>query len=245
MEEKVLQASFDRGDVNLGFRNHGIPYESLCNDITPEGEHYTLIHFDIPYITADTYRLTIKGLVDKELNLTLNEIKSLPKRCVTVTLECAGNGRLLSMHSVPWEYQAVGTAVWSGTSLKNVIQLAGLQREAIELVFTGKDKGIQGGEPQYYQRGLPISECLDDEVILAYEMNGKPLPSQHGFPLRLIVPKWYGMTSVKWLDNIEAINYNFAGYQMISYSLNDDKGNPTIRITKKKGTIFDETTWSS
>lgn len=118
--------------------------------------------------------------------------------------------------------------------MKPLLQEAGLQDAATEILFTGLDQGVQGEEVQYYQRSLSIADATQDEVLLAYEMNGRPLESQHGYPLRLIVPGWYGMTSVKWLDRIEAIDYQFDGYQMdrtYRYSQSaDDPGQPVERI---------------
>jgi len=137
-------------------------------------------------------------------------------------MECAGNGRLNMKHRywthVPWKEEAIGTSMWKGVPLHRILERAGLKSSAKELLFTGRDKGIQGKEIQYFQRSLTIAEATDDGVMLAYEMNGAALLPQHGAPLRLIVPGWYGMTNVKWLDSIEAINYNFDGYQMRAYS---------------------------
>ena len=148
-------------------------------------------------------------------------------------MECAGNGRgLLSPRplSQPWLVEAIGTAEWSGTPLRGVLDEAGVDPRAVELVFTGRDRGVQGDEEQDYQRSLGVAEARREEVLLAYAMNGAPLQPQHGYPLRLVVPGWYGMTSVKWLDRIDAVAEPFQGYQMIhSYrdaSARDDPGEP-------------------
>jgi DMSO/TMAO reductase YedYZ molybdopterin-dependent catalytic subunit len=133
--------------------------------------------------------------------------------------------------------EAIGTAEWTGTPLKGILEEAGVSDKAVEILFTGLDQGVQGDEVQYYQRSLAVAEASREEVLLAYEMNGQPLPPQHGYPLRLIVPGWYGMTSVKWLDRIEAIAEPFQGYQMIGsyrYSQNkEDPGEPVSRIRVK------------
>jgi DMSO/TMAO reductase YedYZ molybdopterin-dependent catalytic subunit len=115
--------------------------------------------------------------------------------------------------SQPWLYEAIGTAEWTGTSLWPLLERAGLSRDAVEIVFTGADHGIQGEIEQDYQRSLTLDEARRPEVMLAYAMNGRPLEPQHGFPLRLLVPGWYGMTSVKWLTRIEAVTTPFEGYQ--------------------------------
>ena len=131
-------------------------------------------------------------------------------------MECAGNGRArLEPRPVsqPWLLEAVGTARWRGTPLAPLLEEAGVPDGAVEVLFTGLDRGIEGGDEQAFQRALALEEALRDEVLLAYEMNGAPLPPQHGFPLRLVVPGWYGMTNVKWLSRIELLDEPFAGYQ--------------------------------
>ena len=154
-----------------------------------------------------------------------------------MTLECAGNGRArLSPRPVsqPWLQEAIGTAEWTGTSLWPLLDAAGIRPEIVEFVFTGADRGIQGEQEQDYARSLTVEEVRRPEVMLAYEMNGRPLEPQHGFPLRLIVPGWYGMTSVKWLRSIDAVTEPFEGYQQTPayhYAPNaDDLGEPVRRI---------------
>ena len=204
-------------EVQLALRNRGMPLEALRYPITPTGIHYLLTHFDIPFIEAETYRLNVGGLVSGPLELTLDDIRQRPSKSITVTMECAGNGRaLLTPRSIsqPWVLEAIGTAQWTGTPLKGLLEDAGIGDQAVEVLFTGVDQGIQGEEVQYYQRSLTIEEATFEDVLLAYEMNGAPLEPQHGYPLRLVVPGWYGMTNVKWLGSIEIIDHRFDGYQM-------------------------------
>ena len=204
-------------ELQLALRNRGMPLEALRYPITPSGLHYLLIHYDIPEITADTYRLKVTGLVGKPLELTLDEIKKRPRRTMPVTMECAGNGRALFAPrriSQPWLLEAISNAEWTGTPLRAILQEAGLNRAAVEIVFTGLDQGVEGDQVQFYQRSLTVDEAMRDEVLLVYEMNGEPLPPQHGYPLRLLMPGWYGMASVKWLERIEAVGEPFQGYQM-------------------------------
>jgi DMSO/TMAO reductase YedYZ molybdopterin-dependent catalytic subunit len=228
---------FYREEVQLALRNRGMPLEGLRYSITPTGMHYLLIHFDIPYVEPDTWTLQVGGLVTRPLTLSLEDLKARPSRTLAVTLECAGNGRALlgpRPISQPWLLEAIGTARWTGTPLRGVLEAAGLSPQAREILFTGLDQGVQGQEVQYYQRSLSVEEALGEDVLLAYEMNGETLQPQHGFPLRLIVPGWYGMTHVKWLDRIEAIAQPFQGYQMVSsyrYSQSaEDPGQPVNRI---------------
>ena len=204
-------------ELSLAFRNRGMPLEALQYPVTPTGLHYLLIHFDIPIADADAWKVEIGGLVERPTTLDLKTIKAMPKVSRPVTMECAGNGRArMSPRPVsqPWLNGAIGTAEWTGTPLINVIEEAKLQPEAVDVVFTGEDAGMEAGEMQRYQRSLNIDQVMNDEALLVYEMNGAPLEPQHGFPLRLLVPGWYGMTSVKWLRSIEAIDHRFTGHYM-------------------------------
>jgi DMSO/TMAO reductase YedYZ molybdopterin-dependent catalytic subunit len=208
---------FYREELQLALRNRGLPLEGLRYPVTPTGIHYLLVHYDIPEVNGADWRLKVDGLVSKPLTLTLAEIRRRPARTLTVTLECAGNGRALLAPrrlSQPWFTEALGTAEWTGVPLRSVLEEAGANPGAADIVFTGLDRGMEGGQVQAYQRSLSLREATRDEVLLAYAMNGEPLPPQHGYPLRLVVPGWYGMTSVKWLGRIEAVAEPFQGYQM-------------------------------
>ena len=161
------------------------------------------------------------------LELTIAELRSRPNVTMPVTMECAGNGRARLTPrpiSQPWITEAIGTAEWTGTPLRAILEEAGVDDGAVELVFRGVDHGIQGAAEQDYERSLTIEEAMRDEVILAYAMNGDALPPQHGFPLRLVVPGWYGMTSVKWLTAIEAVPEPFRGFQMEAYRIRQRAG---------------------
>jgi sulfane dehydrogenase subunit SoxC len=229
------EITFD--ELELSGRNHSLPLEGLKHAITPIGMHYLLTHFDIPLVEAETWRLEIGGLVGKPLSLSLDDVKSRPARTAAVTLECAGNGRALYEPrplSQPWLNGAVGTAEWTGTPLAPLLEEAGMASDAVEVVFTGLDRGIQGDVEHAYERSLPVAEALRDELLLAYGINGQPLPPQHGFPLRLIVPGWYGMTHVKWLRSITTVDEPFKGYQQgTAYHVRESEeaqGEPVTRI---------------
>jgi DMSO/TMAO reductase YedYZ molybdopterin-dependent catalytic subunit len=222
-------------ELGLATRNHGMPLEALRYPVTPVGLHYLLIHYDVPVVDPETWRLTVRG--KRELVLGLEELRARPAAEVTVTMECAGNGRArLDPRPVsqPWLLEAVGTARWRGTPLRPLLEEAGIGREVVEVLCTGLDRGLEGGDEQAFQRAVPLDEALRDEVLLSYEMNGEPLPPQHGFPLRLVVPGWYGMTNVKWLERIELVDTPFAGYQNAwSYRLRqaeDEEGVPLSRM---------------
>jgi DMSO/TMAO reductase YedYZ molybdopterin-dependent catalytic subunit len=224
-------------ELQLAARNHGMPLEALRHDVTPVGLHYLLIHYDIPLVDPAEWRLSVDGLVDRQLTLSLDDLRSLPAVEHAVTMECAGNGRARLQPrpiSQPWLLEAVGTGRWRGVALHDVLARAGLRDGAREVLFSGIDRGVEGGEEQSYQRSITLDEARRPEVLLAYELNGAPLPPQHGFPLRLVVPGWYGMTNVKWLERITVLDEPFAGYQQArGYRLRaheDDEGTPVSRM---------------
>lgn len=223
-------------ELQLATRNRGMPLEALRYDVTPVGMHYPLVHFDIPEVDAETWSLRIAGSVEVPRSISLAELRELPAVSVTVTMECAGNGRArLDPRPVsqPWLVEAVGTAEWTGVPLREVLAGVTLRRETVELVFTGADHGVQGGEEQDYARSLPVKEALRPKVLLAYAMNGRPLEPQHGAPVRLVVPGWYGMTSVKWLTAITAVTEPFRGYQQsVAYRYQRDEADPGEAVSR-------------
>jgi DMSO/TMAO reductase YedYZ molybdopterin-dependent catalytic subunit len=231
----------DRGisieELQLAARNHGMPLELLREDVTPIGLHYLLIHYDIPRVDAQTWRLDVDGRVGTELSLELDALRALPPHEVVATMECAGNGRArLDPRPVsqPWLLEAVGTGRWRGVRLRDLLDQAHVELDTAEVLFTGLDRGIESGEEQVFQRSLSLADALEPDVLLAYELNGVPLPPQHGFPLRLLVPGWYGMTNVKWLTRITLIEEPFTGYQQArGYRLrqtDEEQGEPLSRI---------------
>jgi sulfane dehydrogenase subunit SoxC len=224
-------------ELRLAARNHGMPLEALRYPVTPVGLHYLLTHYDIPSVDVTRWRLHVGGLVRKEVRLSLDDVRARPFVRAPVTMECAGNGRALLEPrplSQPWLVEAVSTAEWGGTPLRLLLDEIGVGDDAVEVLFTGLDRGVEGEVEQNYERSLPIGEALREEPLLAYELNGQPLPPQHGFPLRLVVPGWYGMASVKWLGRITVLDRRFEGYQQRrSYRLRhveDDDGEALSRM---------------
>jgi len=219
-------------ELALAVRNRGMPLEALRDELTPAGLHYLLIHFDIP-AEEPGWQLQMRGLLRKPIDLSLEEIKRFPSRTLRVTLECAGNGRgqLAPRYpSVPWLEEGVSTADWTGAPLALLLEKAGLDDAATQIVFHGADRGVDAGVEHNFARSLKREQALRDEVLVAWAMNGAPLPPQHGAPLRLVVPGWYGMASVKWLRSIEALDRPFDGLQQSrSYHFRrsaDEKGEP-------------------
>jgi len=227
---------FNQVELQLAARNHGMPLEALRYPLTPAGLHYLLIHFDIPAVEPGAFRLTVDGLVENPLRLSLDALRARPSVELEVTMECAGNGRALLPSprplSQPWLAEALGTAAWRGVPLAELLAEAGLADDAVEIVFTGLDEGVEADERQHFARSLALDDTVDP--IVAYEMNGAPLAPQHGFPVRLVVPGWYGMASVKWLTRITAVAEPFTGYQQAhAYRFRrneDDPGEPLTRI---------------
>ncbi len=239
-QEQQVPNAISMDELQLAARNHAMPLEALRYPITPAGLHYLLIHFDIPDGEAASFQLTIDGLVERPIVLSLADLQARPVVALPVTLECAGNGRALMEPraiSQPWLREAIGTAEWTGTPLAPILKEAGIRPGAVEIVFTGMDHGIQGGIEHDYQRSLSLDEALGDDVLLAYAMNGAPLAPQHGYPLRLIVPGWYGMTHVKWLRRITAVDTPFKGFQQAGTYLyqtsSDDPGVPVTRMVPR------------
>jgi DMSO/TMAO reductase YedYZ molybdopterin-dependent catalytic subunit len=225
-------------ELGLAARNHALPLEALDYPLTPVGLHYVLVHFDIPRIDEEAWRLEIGGAVERPVELTLAAIRARPATELAVTMECAGNGRaFLSPRPVsqPWLHGAVGTAAWRGIPVADLLEEARPASGAQEVLFTGLDGGVEGDVAQDYERSLPLEEARG--ALLAYEMNGAPLPPQHGFPVRLVVPGWYGMTSVKWLRRITVLEEPFTGYQHArAYRLrrtDEDEGTPVTRMVPR------------
>jgi DMSO/TMAO reductase YedYZ molybdopterin-dependent catalytic subunit len=226
-----------KDELQQSTRNHGMPLEGLRYDTTPVGMHYLVIHFDIPPADERTWTVQVDGLVDRPLSLSMDDLRARPAVTRAVTMECAGNGRAhLSPRaaSQPWLWEAIGNAEWTGTPLRPILEEAGVRPEAVELVFTGADHGIQGDVEQDYQWSFSLDDVTRDEVLLAYAISGQPLPPQHGYPVRLLVPDWYGMCSVKWLTKITAVAEPFDGFQLWAYQLRQDANDDGVRVTRKQ-----------
>jgi DMSO/TMAO reductase YedYZ molybdopterin-dependent catalytic subunit len=223
-------------ELRLAARNHALPLEALRYPVTPVGLHYLLIHYDIPAVDADAWRLEIGGAVERPLSLSLADIRARATVTMPVTLECAGNGRARLAPrplSQPWLTEAVGNAEWTGTPLAPLLAEAGLRDDAIELLFTGLDRGVEGGVEQLYERSLPRADALSGDALLVHAINGQPLPPQHGAPLRLVIAGWYGMAHVKWLGSITALTEPFEGYQnKVGYRLYSEAGEEGVPVTR-------------
>ncbi len=229
---------YTRDELALASRNSGMPLEALRYDLTPAGLHYLLIHFDIPAADAATWQLRIDGLVAKPRSFGIAELRRMRAKTVRVTMECAGNGRGQTAPrypSMPWLEEGVSTAEWTGVVLADLLKEAEMKESAREIVFHGADRGIDRGIEHTFSRSLAPAEALRGGVLVAYAMNGDPLPPQHGAPLRLVVPDWYGMASVKWLERIEVIDRAFDGVQQaVSYHFRGAAGEQGVPCTRMR-----------
>ncbi len=211
----------EREPVNLEF-----PFAALDGVVTPDSLFYVRNHFPIPRIDSADWRLTISGEVDRNLVIGYDELRNLPSKTVMATLECAGNGRVFLVPKVSgtaWGQGAVSNAEWTGVPLSVLLAKAGIRAGAVDIVLEGADRGEVKADPKspgpiHFARSLPLSKAMQDEVLIAYAMNGKDLSPEHGFPARAVVPGWYGMASVKWLNRIIVTDHEFQGYwQTLEY----------------------------
>jgi DMSO/TMAO reductase YedYZ molybdopterin-dependent catalytic subunit len=188
--------------------------------VMPTAHFYVRNHFQIPKLDPSMWRLDVGGLVERPLSLSLLDLHKMRPLTLTVTMECAGNGRSLldpPTDGEQWGLGAVSVAEWTGVPLVQVLDQAGVKAAAREVLFRGADGGTVASRSGVtrFERSLTVDVARDADVLLAYAMNGEPLPVEHGYPLRLVVPGWYGVTSVKWLTKIEAIGLAFTGYFQI------------------------------
>jgi DMSO/TMAO reductase YedYZ molybdopterin-dependent catalytic subunit len=213
----------EREPLNLEY-----PFSSLSTWTLPNERFYVRNHFAAPKIEPATWRLRVEGAVSRPLELSLADLRQMPTVTKPLTLECAGNGRVYlspKVRGVAWQLGAVGNAEWTGISLADILNRAGLKSSAVEIVLEGADRGTVNDDPKSpgpiaFARSLPIAKAKSPEVVLAHQMNGQPLPHDHGAPLRAVVGGWYGMASVKWLIRIVAVERPFEGFwQTFDYSL--------------------------
>jgi DMSO/TMAO reductase YedYZ molybdopterin-dependent catalytic subunit len=218
--EEACQSAIDGGLVV--HRAHPLNCETSLSALVggvvmPNVRFYVRNHFQIPKLDPANWRLNVGGLVDRPLSLSLRDLTNMPSQTRVVTLECAGNGRSQldpRVDGEQWNVGAVSTAEWTGAPLMEVLDRAGVKAGALEVRFRGIDSGIvdELSEPICFERSLRLGDARGAEVLLAYAMNGEPLPVQHGYPLRVIVPSWYAVASVKWLVSIDVTSEPFHGH---------------------------------
>ena len=197
--------------------NSETPLEEVRSWVTPNRLFFVRNHFDVPKIDRSTWQLEVTGCVSHELTLDWEQLEALPQRSVCATMECAGNGRSFlarASDGVQWGAGAIGHAEWSGVPLHLVLHQAGLAPDALEVVCEGADRGREGNDPAEmpFARSLPLEKALHGDTLLATRMNGELLEPNHGAPVRLLVPGWCGVASVKWLKRLEVMDTPFQGY---------------------------------
>ena len=186
-----------------------VEWEKLNQWITPEKDFYVVSHYNTPEVDAKNWKLRINGLVKKPLTLTLDDLKKRPKIELHAVTECGGNGASINFMG------ANANNRWVGTPLKPILEEAGLKPDGIEIVFYGADRKKETIRKKEYQqaygRSLALKDAFREDVFLAYELNGGALPIKHGFPVRLVVPGWYSVSWVKWLERIEVLDRRYVG----------------------------------
>jgi DMSO/TMAO reductase YedYZ molybdopterin-dependent catalytic subunit len=198
--------------------NAETPIQALTDgEVTSTAHFYVRNHFSIPDLNPADWRLAVSGCAQHRLRLNLDDLYKMRSHTQVVTLECAGNNRVAFEPQAPghqWRLGAVSTAEWTGVPLADVLDRAELTSRAREVLFCGADRGHVDGraEPIPFERSLSLDDIEASGALLAYQMNGAPLPPQHGYPLRLVVPGWYGVASVKWLTTIKVLDHDFDGH---------------------------------
>lgn len=227
--------------------NQETPIHFLANDITPTSYFYRRNHFSYPNLTTHFFCFPIEGSVYVPRIFTYQELLALPSKTIKIVLECAGNKRALfhpDTYGEQWKEGAIGQAYWKGVSLTTLLQYTGVHHSAREVVVEGYDTGPRTDmEGTFrYVRSLPLHKALHPDTIIAYELNGRPIPYKHGYPLRLLVPQWYAMASVKWIKKITVIDDTFQGpFQTTDYVYyphkNNDVGKHPVTTMNSNSTI--------
>jgi DMSO/TMAO reductase YedYZ molybdopterin-dependent catalytic subunit len=211
--------------VTAAPENSETPLENARSWVTPTRLFFVRNHFTVPTLDLAGWRLVVEGRVNERRAWKWEELMDLPERTVFATVECAGNGRSFLAErqaGVQWGAGAIGHAEWTGVPLKLLLERSGLAPDATEVLFEGADVGTEPDHPapMPFERSLPLAKALHPDTLLAFRMNGEDLDSNHGYPLRLFVPGWYGVASVKWLRRIEVVNESFHGYfQSVKYTV--------------------------
>jgi sulfite oxidase len=192
-----------------------MPLSGFADYITPTEHFFVRTHVYAPSVKLSEWRLRVEGEVSSPLSLTMDDLRQLPTSEVVSVLECAGNGRTFyepSVAGIQWNWGAAGNGRWRGVRLADVLKRAGIKSPAAQILFDGADVPI--GTMADFQRTLPVSKALDANTLLAFELNGAPLPVQHGFPLRVVVPGWAGDSWMKWLATVRVLDKESDGWWM-------------------------------
>ena len=226
--------------------NSETPLDAVAGWVTPSRLFFVRNHFEVPAVKADTWELKIEGLVERPQRWTLAALAAMPQHSVFATVECAGNGRSFLREKaagVQWGAGAIGHAEWTGVRLRDLLRAAAFKPAAREVVFEGADRGSEADhpEPMHFSRSLPLAKALDDDTLIALRMNGDWLDANHGAPMRLFVPGWYGVASVKWLRTIRLIDHAYMGYfQTSKYAIQRSSSDGKQRVPLGPGSVKSE-----
>jgi DMSO/TMAO reductase YedYZ molybdopterin-dependent catalytic subunit len=235
-----------RKTVTASPENSETPLDSAPSWVTPNRLFFVRNHFDVPRTDPATWKLTLEGLVARPRSWSFAELAAMPQHSVFATVECAGNGRSFLREKaagVQWGAGAIGHAEWTGVRLRDLLEPAGLNPSALEVVFEGADRGTEPDHPapMFFSRSLPLAKALDPDTLIALRMNGELLDGNHGAPLRLFVPGWYGVASVKWLRTIRVIDHAYPGYfQTNKYSIDRTSAGGKRRMPLGPGVVKSE-----
>lgn len=223
--------------ISLDPENQGTPIHFTEDWITPEPLFFLRNHYPYPSITPESFKLEFGGVVQEPGYFHYDQLVRMPSKTIVLPLECSGNKRKdfdPPTFGTQWDNGAISQGMWRGVPLRDLLEIAGVEDTAVEVVFEGYDSGkivgLEGDHP--FARSIPMEVALHPDTIIAYSLNDNPITYKHGYPLRLIVPKWYAMASVKWLKRVTVVDKPFTGpYQELDYHYfpnedNDEDGAP-------------------
>ena len=232
--------------VTASPENSETPLDTVASWVTPNRLFFVRNHFTVPKVNRDTWELVLEGLVARPVRWTFAQLAAMPQHTVFATVECAGNGRSFLREKaagVQWGAGAIGHAEWTGVRLRDLLEPAGLKPGALEVVFEGADRGTEPDHPapMNFSRSLPLAKALDPDTLIALRMNGEWLDENHGAPMRLFVPGWYGVASVKWLRAMRVIDQSYPGYfQTTKYTVDRAGGGGKRRVVIGPGVVKSE-----
>lgn len=233
-----------RNIVTSDPENSETPLASVASLVTPTRLFFVRNHFAVPTVSSEAAEVRLDGLVERPAHWTFDELAAMPQHTVFATVECAGNGRSFlreKVAGVQWGPGAIGHAEWTGVRVRDLLSPAVIKPGAREVVFYGADEGIEDGEQMDFSRSLPLEKALHPDTIVALRMNGEWLDPNHGAPMRLFVPGWYGVASVKWLRRIEVIDHAYQGFfQTVKYSVDRMTADGKRRMPLGPGVVKSE-----
>jgi DMSO/TMAO reductase YedYZ molybdopterin-dependent catalytic subunit len=220
--------------------NTELELSSLHDPVTPVERFFKRNHFPFPPAVGEEWEVVIGGGSDADMTYTLADLRGRGDRSIESVLECAGNGRSMfepATEGTPWDLGAVSSGRWRGTALWPLLQDAGIPDDAAHVLFVGAD---HSPDEAPYTRSMPLKAVRDHDVLLAWELGHRPLPHEHGGPVRLLVPGWYGMASVKWLREIRFLQEPFVGrFQTEEYVVPEADGSRGVTITLPRAILVE------